>query len=241
MLFVVIQARMTSTRLPGKVLKELCGMSVLEVMFERLNKYRENIIVATTNDGTEKAIVEVCKKRNINYFQGDVENVLDRYYSALQHFDAKSGDTVVRLTSDCPLIDADIVAACIDAFEEGGYDYLSNVEKRTYPRGLDVEVMTFDALEEAYSYAEEKSEKEHVTPYIRITNRENFHIGSYRSDEDNSKYRITLDEEKDLEAITEIYKFLGCRFDFGYRELIRTLVEHPEIYEINRNVSQKNR
>lgn len=239
MQFVVIQARATSTRLPKKVLKQLCDRTVLETIFERLKDFKEDIIVATTDDGSQKEIVDICKKHSIRYFEGSCENVLDRFYNALVEYGAYSGDTVVRITSDCPLIDGEIVKRCIDMYEDGGYDYLSNIEKRTFPRGLDVEVMSFDVLEDAYNEATTPNEKEHVTPYIRITNREQYKIGSYKDSEDNSRFRLTLDEERDLKSIRELMKILGCRYDFGYELLIKVLKEHPEISKINAQVKQK--
>lgn len=238
-LFIIIQARMTSTRLPGKVMLPLCGKTVLEVMIDRLKSFEKNIIIATTNDGSEKPIVELCERRGLKYFRGDTHNVLERYYKAALSFGAKKSDTIVRLTSDCPLIDQNILKEMIDEFKIEKCDYLSNTIERTFPRGFDIEIFGFDALKKAYENATLDYEKEHVTTYIHTTHKNEFKICSFKDKVDNSKYRLTLDEEADFEAIKEIYRLLKCKTDFSYEELLEILKKNPHIYEINRHVEQK--
>ncbi len=238
-LLIIIQARMTSTRLPKKVLLPLCGKTVLEVMLSRLERWKDNIIIATTDDGSEGPIVELCKKIGLKYYRGSRDNVLSRYYESALEYGATDHDTIVRLTSDCPLIDSEILQKTVSMYLDGNYDYVSNRINKTFPVGLDVEVFNFNILEESYKNANLNYEKEHVTPYMYMRQKEKYKIGSYESNKDYSKYRLTLDEEDDYLAIKEIYKKFDNRVDFSYDELINTLESHPYIYQINRHVSQK--
>jgi len=234
-LYIIIQARMTSTRLPGKVLLPLCGKTVLEVMLDRLQSFKDDIIIATTNDGSEKPIVDLCKKLGVKYYRGDTDNVLERYHDSAVAFGAKVGDTIVRLTSDCPLIDGQLVKEIISFYHDNSFEYVSNCVHRTYPRGLDVEVFSFQSLKDAMQNATENSEKEHVTPYIK----EHVKVGDFVDCHDHSKYRLTLDEEDDYCAIQEIYKKLDYDVDFSYTKLIDLLEKNPYVYEINAHIEQK--
>jgi len=238
-IFIIIQARMTSTRLPKKVMLPLCGKTVLEVLFDRLHEYKNNIIIATTDDGSEKEIVNLCKKLKIKYYQGDTQNVLQRYYKSARKYDAQGKDIIVRITSDCPLIDSSLLQKVIDMYESGNYDYISNRINRTIPVGLDVEIFNFHILETMYKNASNDYEKEHVTPYIYLTKKDSYKIGSCEEEEDNSKYRLTLDEEDDYIAIKEVYKQFEDSVDFSYQELIDMLKANPYIYNLNHHVTQK--
>ena len=234
--FIIIQARMTSTRLPGKVMLPLCGKPALEIMLERLKEFKKNIIIATTDDGTEKPIVELCKKLDVKYYQGDTNNVLSRYYEAAVKFGAKNETIIVRCTSDCPLIDPDIVQSVINTYQSGSIDHIS---ASGFPRGLDAEAFSFSLLQEAFLNATKDYEKEHVTPYIYLTNKEKFKLAQFNSDKDASKYRITLDEQEDYLAIKEIYKKFNCNTSFNYDELLSVLKENKYIYELNAHIEQK--
>lgn len=238
-IFIIIQARMTSTRLSKKVLLPLCGKAVLEVVIDRLTKYKDNIIIATTDDGSEKPIVELCRNLHVKYFQGTINNVLKRYYESAKKHGAKNNDIIVRVTSDCPLIDATMMEKVIDMYKTGSYDYVSNRMKRTVPVGLDVEVFNFKLLEYVYYNASEEFEKEHVTPYIYLSNKDKYKLGSCEEKEDNSDYRLTLDEEKDYLAIKEVYKKFNNSLNFNYEELIAMLKENDYIRQINLSVQQK--
>ncbi len=238
-LFVIIQARMGSTRLHGKVLLPLCGKTVLEMMFERLKPFADNIIVATTDDGSEEPIVKLCERLGVRYHRGDTDDVLSRYYEAGVKYGAEDSDTIVRLTSDCPLIDPTLVQQVIDRFRQSGCDYASNVGKRTYPRGMDTEVFSFAALQKAFFQAREPFEREHVTPYIRDTHKSEFHIERVKDSRDNSKYRLTLDEFDDYKAIQKVYNHFGCSADFTYEQLLDALYEKQEIHALNAHVEQK--
>jgi len=238
-LHIIIQARMTSTRLPKKVLLPLCDKTVLGILIARLYKYKSNIIIATTNDGTELPIVKFCKKNNIKYYQGNTDNVLERYFLSAKQYDAKDNDLIVRITSDCPLIDSNVMEDVINMYNNGNYDYVSNRLNRTVPVGLDVEVFNFNILEYMHANAILEYEKEHVTPFIYITNKDKYKLGSFEYNVDNSKYRLTLDEKNDYTAIKEIYKKFDNTTKFNYQQLIDMLDNNTYIYDINKNVSQK--
>jgi len=238
-LFIIIQARMTSRRLPKKVMLPLCGKTVLEILIDRLQDYKDNIIIATTDDGSEDEIVNLCQKLNIKYYQGSTQNVLKRYYESAKKYKAKEKSIIVRITSDCPLIDKTLLKKILNMYEYGNYDYISNRIKRTIPVGLDIEVFNFHILKTMYLNASNDYEKEHVTPYVYLTKKEMYRIGSCEESEDNSKYRLTLDEADDYLAIKEVYKQFGNRVDFSYQELISMLRENPQIYSLNHHVKQK--
>jgi len=232
---IIIQARTGSSRLPSKVLLELCNTTVLEIMFKRLESLKDQIVVATTNDGSEEPIVKICKKHSVSYFKGDENNVLKRFADCAKEFGSKYDDTIVRLTSDCPLIDVDIVSDGINFFEKNSFEYVSNVESRTFPRGMDCEIFLASSLFEAYKNAKTVFEKEHVTPYIKG----NSNIGSFKDDEDNSNFRLTLDVLEDYEVIKSIYNEFNCQTNFSYKELIALLKNRPQLTLANKNVEQK--
>ncbi|NPA81434.1 MAG: polysaccharide biosynthesis protein, partial [Epsilonproteobacteria bacterium] len=192
-------------------------------------------IIATTKNKEDDEIISLCENLEIKYFRGDEEDVLKRYYEAATHFKAEKEDIIVRATSDCPLIDQNILKKAIDLYSVYNCDYVSNTILRTYPRGLDVEVFGYKALKEAHEKAKESYEREHVTPWI-IKNKKT----AYLIDEhDNSQYRLTLDEEEDYKAIKEVYELLNCKTDFDYKTLIRTLKLFPYVSAINQNIQQK--
>lgn len=239
MFYIIIQARMTSSRLPGKIMLPLCGKPVLQMMLERLHVFKKNIIIATTNDNTEKPIVELCQQLGVRYFRGDTENVLERYYLAATQFDAKDEDRVVRLTSDCPLIDPIVTQSAINYYDSHSFDYVSAGTGSGFPRGMDTEVFSYGLLKQAYYNAAQDYEKEHVTPYFYKTCPEKYSLGQYKNTKNHSKYRLTLDEQSDYQAIQEIYRKLDCRTDFVYDELIRILEQNSYIYKLNAHVEQK--
>ena len=232
---IIIQARMTSTRLPAKVMLPLCGKTVLEVMLERLNEFKENIIIATTNDGSQTPIVELCKALHVSYFEGDTDDVLGRYYQSALKSGAEDETLIIRCTSDCPFIDADIIKRTIEFYNKSDAEYVCACQNSGFPRGMDTEVFSFKELKKAFFNAQTAFEKEHVTPYIKANSK----TVMYQNTQDHSKYRLTLDEKDDYTAIEELYKKLGCTADFSYEKLIQTLEKNPYIYEINKHVEQK--
>ncbi|WP_035100642.1 cytidylyltransferase domain-containing protein [Aneurinibacillus terranovensis] len=236
----IIQARMTSTRLPGKVLKTVLGKPLLQYQLERLMKSSmlDDIVVATTINTTDQPIVDLCKRLNVKYFKGSEKHVLSRYYEAAQMFQA---EIVVRLTSDCPLIDPQVVDDVVNAFLQGAerYDYVSNTLTRTYPRGLDVEVFSMAALSEAYKMASSPVEIEHVTPYIYLPPT-HFRLGNIAYKEDKSFYRWTVDTPEDFELIKNIIEYLyPIHSDFTMQDVFQLLKQHPEWLLINGHVLQK--
>lgn len=234
---VIIQARMTSTRLPGKVMLPLCGKPVLQVMLERLAPLQANIIVATTDDGTEAPIIDLCKSLNIRYFRGSTEDVLGRYYQAAVHFGANSNTAIVRLTSDCPLIDYELVSKTISTFQTNLYDLVSLGPHSGFPRGLDSCVFAFKLLENAHLKATTQPDREHVT--LGFAKFSSFTSHSISAHEDNGHYRLTLDEQDDYKAIKAIYEKMQNKLNFDYPTLMQLLKNNPYLADINKHVEQK--
>jgi spore coat polysaccharide biosynthesis protein SpsF len=235
--YIIIQARMTSTRLPRKICMPLAGKRVLEVLLQRLKEYKDSIIIATTDNGTEEPIVNIAQDNGIKYYRGSEDNVLQRYYLSAKEYGAVSGDTIVRITSDCPLYSVDILKGCLAKYNSEKIDYLYADIHNSFPRGFDTEVFSFDLLEKAYNEATEDFEKEHVTPYIKSL--ENITISSYNDIEDNSHYRLTLDTVQDYEAIGEVYKKLNNNINATYKQIIDVVRQNPYIKEINSEIEQK--
>lgn len=233
---------MGSSRLPGKILKELSGKPMLWHVYNRVSQSHlvNRVIVATSDQPEDDAVEQFCKDNFIQYYRGSAENVLSRYYHAAKYFNA---EIIIRITADCPVIDPIILDNMITEFliqiNKINIDYLSNSLTRTFPRGLDIEIFTFSALEKTFFEAEKKYELEHVTPYI-YQNPHKFSIMNYANKVDNSHYRWTVDTEEDFELITEIYNRLYSpeRF-FLTNEILELFEKHPEFFEINRSIEQK--
>ena len=232
---IITQARMTSTRLPGKVLQKIANKTLLEYHIERAQQAGFPVVIATSTDHTDDAIEQLCQIKQWQYFRGDLENVLSRYYHAAQtyHF-----ETIVRITSDCPFIDGQLIKEGYQIFKDTHCEYLSNTVHRTYPRGFDFEIMTSSALEKAYLHATEDFEKEHVTPYIWKTHPDQFRIEQFTQRKDYSDFRITVDTKEDFEVIQQLIEDYHAD-KMRYNEIIQLLIDHPEIVAINKNVEQK--
>ena len=213
----IVQARMNSSRLPGKVLMDINGKTSLQRMIERIKKSRllNEIIIATTQNKEDFEIIEQCKSLRLKYFAGDENDVLDRFFKASQKFNVKN---IIRLTADCPMHDHQVIDAIIQVYKNNNYDYVSNVIKRTFPDGLDVEVFNFESLKEAQINAKDKIHREHVTTYIRgnLKGLEsgNFKIFNVENDIDFSSFRWTLDNENDLKNIRFFFKNLPESFSW---------------------------
>jgi spore coat polysaccharide biosynthesis protein SpsF len=233
----IIQARMGSTRLPGKVLRELGGRSVLSCVIHRVGQFRriDDLLIATTVEEADHLVVREAEHCGADVFRGSENDVLDRYYQAARHVHA---DTVVRITSDCPLIDPEVSDFTIRQFMDNRPNYASNALERTYPRGLDTEVMTFEALELAWQAASEPYQRAHVTPYL-YQNPDKFRLLSVKGETDYSGYRWTLDMPEDLEFLQEVYSRLGGPHDFTWRDVLRLLEREPGLAEKNRHIRQK--
>lgn len=198
----IIQARMSSSRLPGKVLIQVKNTTFLEYQIERvkLSKMIDKIVIATSIDSSDDIIEEICKRNGIEVFRGSLNNVLERFYFCANVYEP---DNVIRITADCPLIDPVIIDKVIKLHIETQADYTSNVMPRTFPDGLDVEVLKFVVLGKIYELAKESDELEHVTRYIH-KNLSEFKIANLKNDEDLSNYRWTLDTYEDMILLKKI-------------------------------------
>jgi len=232
MILAILQARVSSSRLPGKVLKPLLGRPVLDLQIERVLRARriDKLVVATSTGEDDEAIASLCKDLGVVCFRGALEDVLDRFYQAAQQ---QHPTTVVRLTGDCPLTGPEVIDGCIDFFGAGQFDYVSNAIEPSFPDGLDVEVMRFDCLEQAWREARLPSEREHVTPFIH-SHPERYRIGHFRNDRDLSHLRWTVDEPEDLELVRAIYEALyQDNPAFSTRDILALLESRPELAVLN--------
>lgn len=238
----LVQARVGSTRLPGKILKEICGKTILHHEIDRLKKCKEidEIVIATTDKKDDDKIVNEAKKLSVKYFRGSENDVLSRFYYAAKENNA---DIIVRVTSDCPCIDFEILDKMLiyfkDKYKEKQIDYLSNTINRTYPRGYDIEIFTFSALEKSYINAEKEYEREHVTPYI-YDKTNNFLKLSFENKDDYSEYRVTLDTIEDFIVIKNIFENLYYKNPyFKLNDVVQYLNNNLHIVDINKHIEQK--
>ncbi|CAG1002038.1 3-deoxy-manno-octulosonate cytidylyltransferase [Methylophilaceae bacterium] len=226
----IVQARMSSTRLPGKVMKGIAGRPMLWHVVNRLKASAliDEIVVATTTGPEDDIIEEWCKLGGTGCSRGSLDDVLDRYFQAASTFGAK---TIVRITSDCPVIDPALVDRAIEKFNEGGFDHVS--VDSSFPDGLDAEVFSFEALKRAHAEASLASEREHVTPYI-WKNTQIFRLEKIKSVVDLSGMRWTVDDERDLKLVTEIYEGIGAGDRvFHMDEVLTFLRRKPEVLKLN--------
>ena len=226
----IVQARMTSTRLPGKVLMEICSRPMLALLVERLKACKgiDRIVVATSVDATDDVIERWCRDNSVDLFRGSLDDVLDRYYNAAITYGA---ETIVRITADCPLIDPILVDRVIEAFKAGGCVYAKSMGR--FPDGLDTEVFSFEALKRAHAGATLLSEREHVTPYI-WKNPEEFPVAKIDNDEDLSAMRWTVDDPADLVFVTKIFEALYTDGKVFYMDdILEFLKKNPELLKIN--------
>jgi spore coat polysaccharide biosynthesis protein SpsF len=232
MVLGILQARMSSSRLPGKVLKPILGAPMLQRQIERLKRAAriDRLVVATSVEQDDAAIVQLCRKIDVECFRGNLTDVLDRFYQCAAGY---SPDAVVRTTGDCPLIDPSVVDACVEHFGANVFDYVSNSLQRTFPDGLDVEVFSFAALERAWKEAQLPSEREHVTPYI-YNNPDKFKISQFVSPVDLSGPRWTVDELPDYEFVCRVYEALyPKRPNFDMQDVFELVRARPELKDIN--------
>jgi len=225
----IIQARMTSSRLEGKVLLQLGGSRVIEHVVDRLScsSYINKVVVATTDDFEDDVIVEWAKSYGVNSFRGKKEDVLSRFYECAIEHDA---DIIVRVTSDNPLVDPNIIDETILLYLDSNADFASNNLKKTFPWGLDVEVISFDALSVAWKEVETKADREHVTQFVRHRP-ERFHLVNLEAPENNHNIRVTLDEISDFELIEKVFLALGA--NANYNSIVNLFNNHPELFKIN--------
>ena len=230
----ITQARCGSTRLPAKVLKSVGCDTLLDIHIKRILQAHEidDLVVATTDEDGADKIVEIAEKHSVRAYKGSINDVLERFYRSV--IDQKP-DLVVRLTSDCPLIDPCVIDQIINVCKSGEYDYVSNTLEPTFPDGVDVEVFKFSALKKAFDEATLKSDREHVTPYIwrnsTVKGGSLFKSLNVANPENYSKYRITVDTIEDFEVIKYLIEELGQ--DLGWKEYIDFLDKHPKIKQLN--------
>lgn len=238
---IIIQARMGSTRLPGKVLKKIDDKkTVLELLIKRMKlcKSVDEIIIATTPDEKNSLIIDLAKKQDISDFIGSETNVLERFYEAAKHFNL---DIIVRITSDCPFTDPKIIDDMIHFYLSSNYDYIRNVDGKTnFPIGVDVEIFSFKILEKIYQLAESEEEKEHVTKYI-LNHPEQYSIVSYNDRSIKLIYnlRLTVDYEEDLLVCRKVFKKLrenNKSIDFSIYDIINIVENNPEIMDLNKHI-----
>lgn len=237
MIVAILQARVGSSRLPGKVLKPILGVPMLVRQIERVARARrlEKLVIATSTDPADDSIADLGKEHNISVYRGSLADVLDRYYFAAKHYGAT---TVVRLTGDCPLADHSVIDKVIDEYRARRVDYASNALQPTYPDGLDVEVFSFEALHRAWREAQLPSEREHVTPYINRHSKL-FKLLSVTQPEDLSSFRWTVDTFEDFEFVRRIYEALyPTNPTFETADVLRLLRDYPSLVQINTHIER---
>lgn len=234
---VISQARMTSTRLPGKVLLKLLEKPLIQFHVERLKRSSLPVYIATTTNKTDNPIVDFCTQFAIPYYRGDEHNVLSRFYEcALKH----KLDIIIRVTADCPLIDGEIIQAAVKQYLEWNNEniYYSNCLERTFPRGFDFEIFSFNALKEAYENAREQTQLEHVTPYINQNRSGKIMLKHFLNKDDASSFRLTVDTPEDFELIKKMIEDFHCA-QKSADEIVAILRSNSFLSSINQHIEQK--
>lgn len=252
----IIQGRMASSRLPGKILADLGGQPMLQRVFVRASRSAavEETLFATTTDASDDAVVEYCEFSGIPCTRGSPFDVLDRYYQAARRLKAA---VVVRITADCPVIDPALIDEVVQVLAGGGYDFACNrlppPWQRTYPIGLDVEACTFEVLERAWKEAHEPQHREHVMPFLyegvellevdrrlqRGVSGRGFQVALLHHTTDFGGYRWTVDTPQDLEFMRRVYEHFSGRDDFTWREVLDLVHDRPRLMQINAGVRHK--
>jgi spore coat polysaccharide biosynthesis protein SpsF (cytidylyltransferase family) len=229
MITAIIQARLGSSRLPGKTLMDIAGRPMLGRLIDRVRRIPglEGLVIATTTRPLDQAIIDFAKAENLRVYAGSEDDVLDRFYQAAQRFEAS---VIVRVTPDCPFLDPEVSGRILARFCQGDVDYASNTKPPTFPDGLDTEVFSFAALERAWREAELPSEREHVTPYL-WKNPSKFRLANVAHDRDLSGLRWTVDEAPDLTFARAVYMALGPKF--GTHEVLALLAKRADISQLN--------
>jgi len=229
---ILIQARMGSSRLPGKVLKPLAGKPQLQHLLDRLSPYRDELIVVTSEEARDAAIEQFCKERNVACFRGSESDVLDRFYKAGKAAGLNAEDTMLRVTADCPLHHAGVVTFALAEFRKHTLDYFSNSFAPHYEDGCDTEVFRFGALETAWKEARLQSQREHVTPFIKDSG---LFLCGYKKFDPRFKFKLSVDTPEDHAAVEAIIRSFAPREDFGIREIVDLVLARPELLEANKD------
>ncbi|TND05920.1 MAG: hypothetical protein FD123_3611 [Bacteroidetes bacterium] len=231
---VIIQARMGSSRLPGKVLKLLAGKPQLQHLLDRLGRFTGSgsVIIATTDHPADDVLEQFCAEQEVKCFRGSEHDVLDRYYRAAKSAGASAGTPVIRVTSDCPLHHEDVVRFALDEFERHELDYFSNSFAPHYEDGCDTEVFRFDVLERARKEAKLLSQREHVTPFIKDSG---LFLCGYKKYDSRYKYKLSVDTPEDHAAVEGIFEALAPKTDFTITDVVDLLQKRPDLLEANKS------
>lgn len=230
----IVQARMGSTRLPGKIMKEIIGKPMIDYVIERISKSSliSEIIIATSEREDNYDFIKYLDSKEIKYYVGNEEDVLSRYYYTAKQFNTEN---IVRITADCPLIDPLIIDNTVKEYFDSSTEYTSNIYPRSFPKGLDTEVFSFKALERANYEATSKYDREHVTSYIRESGK--FKISNYSNGKDYSKLRLTVDWMEDFILIERIFKSFSPNIFFNWLDIISKLDNNQDLIDINKHLS----
>ena len=235
---VFLQARMSSSRLPGKVLLDLKGKPMLIRQIERIHKAHsiDGLVVLTSKSPSDDAIYEVCKAYSIECFRGDLDNVLNRFYTASLYY---KPEHIVRVTGDCPLLDWTVLDQVVNKHLSDPHDYTSNTLEPTYPDGLDVEIFTKDCLDKMHDKAESATQKEHVTYYC-YTHSDDFTLQNVTNPEgDKSTYRWTVDNVEDFALVESVYEGLySINNDFIAKDIEEYLLKNPDVARLNQHINR---
>ena len=252
----IIQGRMSSSRLPGKILADIAGQPMLTRVYTRTSRAKslDEVIFATTTDASDDPVAEYCDFSGIPFTRGSLFDVLDRYYQTASHAKA---DVVVRITADCPVIDPELIDHVVNTLVDDEYDFVCNrlppPWTRTYPIGLDVEACTFKALAKAWKQAKEPQHREHAMPYfyegvqLTVVSRQlsegtsprGFKVALLNHATDFGDYRWTVDTPEDLEFMREVYSRFDGHDDFSWKEVLDLVHDHPELAKINAGIQHK--
>lgn len=244
MITAIIQARMNSTRLPGKIMMSVKNKPLLHYVINQVlqSKKINKLIVATTNSPQDDQVVKFTDLYGVEVFRGSEEDVLDRYYQCAKKYNA---DIIIRITSDCPLIDPHLIDKCITEFEKNQFDYFSNIHKKDgnewiyhlsgFPLGFAVEVFTFTVLEKAWNSAKKLSEKEHVTLYI-LNNPSLFKIGNMENHDDYSDIHLAVDHKVDFDLVKTVIEHFPDNVIFNLEKIVTFLNKNPKLKQINSNI-----
>ena len=238
MIIAILQARMGSSRLPGKVLRTIKGKTLLELYLNRVKQSSliDKIVIATTTKSADDAIAQLAENIGVDCFRGSEDDLLDRFWQCAKRYNT---DVVVRLTPDDPFVDYEVIDRAIRIFNKNQVDFVTNHFEPTYPEGLDVEIYSIGALERSWLEAKLLSEREHVFPYIQ-NHPDLFNIINFRQDLDHSRLRWTIDHDCDFEMTKIIYDYLyDDKPIFLQDDILSLLAKHPEIAEMNAHINRK--
>ncbi len=229
----LIQARLSSTRLPNKVIKEIVGKPMIEILLTRLSQSKEinQVLVATSNESENDKLQFLVESLGYKCTRGSENDVLDRFYESAKFI---SADVVVRITGDCPLVDSKLVDQCIQGYKEAKVDYFSNIDPATYPDGLDIEVMSFESIKRANDETDSEFDREHVTSYIR--NSDSFSKASMKHTEDLSNQRWSVDEPEDLVVVTNIFEHFSPDIFFDWKQVLKLRKSQPMLFIENQHI-----